>query len=171
MLGEGGVVAPDRTVEEAHEIAARLGRVLRERDRLSLQAAGLAGQLAEVKYGDHMGSINTAEWMRHEFKLGYQQAADLVGVGLTMNELEASSEAAWTGEIGFQHLVFMARTKRSVGAHPFDETHLLAEAKEVSLGRFWHVCQAARHAFHPGGVAPGQVCQVEQRGLQLHQQQ
>ena len=170
MLGEGGAVAPHRTVEEAREIAAELGRVLRERDQLSLLAAGLAGQLAEVNYGDHMGCINTAEFMRHEFKLGYQQAADLVGVGLMMNSLEESTEAAWTGEIGFQHLVFMARTKRAVGCKPFDETHLLAEAKEVSVGRFWHVCQAARHAFDPEGVAREQTGQVEERALHINQQ-
>src|SRR5579864_856415 len=178
MLGEGGIAPTREALDEARAIASELGHLLRERDRLSIRAAALAGHLAEIGYGNHMGSANTAEWMRHEFMLGYQQAADLVGVGLVMDQLPgsispsqaASVEAAWEGEIGCQHLVFRARTKRAVGAKPFDETHLLAEAKEVSVGRFWHLCQSARHAFDPEGVAREQIDQVEQRALHINQQ-
>ena len=172
MIGEGGRVAPDRRLDECEEIARELAELLRQRDRISLEAAALAGQLAEVNYGDHMGSVNTAEWMRHEFKLGYQQAADLVGVGLVIESLSESADAAWRGEIGFQHLVFMARTKRALGAtKPFDEPRLLEEARGVSVGRFWHVCQEARHALDPEGVAREQRGQVEQRALRINQQQ
>ncbi len=169
MMGEGGT-AP-LTAREAADVAEELRLLLRQRDELSLRAASLAGLLAGVEYGDAMGSVSTPDWMRHQFNLGYGAAADLVCVGLEMDSMPAAVQAVIDAEIGFQHLVQLARTKRAVGAQPLDEEHLLAEAKEVSVGRFWHLCQQARHAADADGVAREQANAVEARALRLSQQQ
>src|SRR2546430_420592 len=134
------------TPEQADLDAEELRVVLRQRDQLSLRAAQIAARLASVGYGESLGSISTPDWIRHECKLGFQAAADLVCVGQGMAALGASVAAVEEAEIGFQHLVYMARTKHAVGERPINEEHLLAEAKEVSVGRFWHLCQQARQA-------------------------
>src|SRR5438270_3106012 len=139
--------------------------VIRERDLLSLRASSLAGELARESAGEAIADVSTADWIRHELNLGYQAACDLVRVGLEMDSLEDTVSAVAEHEIGFQHLVFMARTKHQVGAKPFPEEHLLAEAKEVSVGSFWHLCQQARHADDAAGMARAQGWAVEGRAL------
>src|SRR2546430_1490542 len=159
------------TPEQADLDAEELRVVLRQRDQLSLRAAQIAARLASVGYGESLGSISTPDWIRHECKLGFQAAADLVCVGQGMAALGASVAAVEEAEIGFQHLVYMARTKHAVGERPINQEHLLAEAKEVSVGRFWHLCQQARHAADAEGMAREQAEAVEQRVLRLSQQQ
>jgi len=159
------------TPEQADLAAEELRLLLRQRDQLSLRAAQIAARLASVGYGESLGSISTPDWIRHECKLGFQAAADLVCVGQGMAALGASVAAVEEAEIGFQHLVYMARTKHAVGERPINQEHLLAEAKEVSVGRFWHLCQQARHAADAEGMAREQAEAVEQRALRLSQQQ
>jgi hypothetical protein len=153
------------------ELLEDLRQVIQERDLLSLRAAYLAGELAREEAGEAMADVSTADWIRHELKLGYQAAADLVRVGLEMDSLADTVTAVAEHEIGFQHLVFMARTKHQVCGKPFPEDHLLAEAKEVSVGRFWHLCQQARHAADAAGMARDQEWAVEERALRINQQE
>src|ERR1700730_9087847 len=169
MFGEAdnGCLSPEQAAVAAEELLF----IQRLRDRLGLRAARIAADLASVEYGGTMASIATLDWIRHDCKMGFQAAADLVCVGQEMDSLGASVAAVEDSEIGFQHLVFIARTKRAVGARPINEEHLLAEAKEVSVGRFWHVCQQARHAADSEGMAQEQAEAVEQRALRLNQQQ
>src|SRR5438105_2058161 len=94
-------------------VAEDLRLLLRRRDQLSLQASRLAGELARAGYGEAEGSISTPDWIRHECQLGYQAAADLVCVGLEMDSLAATVAAVERAEVGFQHLVLMARTQRA----------------------------------------------------------
>jgi uncharacterized protein DUF222/HNH endonuclease len=54
---------------------------------------------------------------------------------------------------------------------PLPEAHLLAEAREVSVSRFRHLCQEARHAADPAGVAGEQARALEERSLRLQRQQ
>src|SRR5690242_1470375 len=167
--------------ERPHAVAEELRLLLRRRDQISLQASRLAGELERFGYGQAMGSVSTLDWIRHECQLGYQSAADLVCVGLEMDSLADSVAAVQESEIGFQHLVLIARTRRAlsesarwqqameeteetaetassepssessagevteVAPRPLAEAHLLAEAREVSVSRFWHLCEEARH--------------------------
>lgn len=132
-----------------------------------MRATCLAGVLAENGYGESQGAVSTAEWMRHQFKLSTHGAHDLVNVGLEMSSLEASSEAAFDGEIGFQHLAVLARAKRQLGGRRFKEEHLLAEAKECSVGRLWWRCQELRHACDPEGVEQEQLDHHARRALRI----
>src|SRR5581483_7501247 len=167
MLGEGG----ERSLRDfdLDDIAADLGEILRQRDELSLQAAARAGVLAEARYGELQGAVSTAEWMRHEYQLSTGGARDLVNVGLEMASLADSTQACEAHEIGFQHLAVLARAKRQLGDRRFFEAHLLAEAKEISVGRLWHRCQELRHAADPEGVEDEQRDAFERRELTLNQ--
>ena len=170
MMGEGG--ESRLTIQEAEELATDLGLLLRERDEISFQAASLAGVLDDVDYGEHEDSVSTIDWLRHRFQLGYRQAADLVAVGRQLSELEHSVNAFLEGQIGFQHLVVLARTKQSLRSGAgFDEQQLVAEAKEVSVGRFWHICEEARHAADAEAVAREQASKVEIRELHVNQRE
>ncbi|MBJ7597864.1 DUF222 domain-containing protein, partial [Candidatus Nephthysia bennettiae] len=183
------------------QIAEELRLLLRRRDQISLQASGLAGELERLGYGEAMGSVSTVDWIRHECQLGYQSAADLVCVGLEMDSLADSVVAVQESEIGFQHLVLIARTRRALSEsaawrqameetpgpqpssdasagqvselapRPLPEAHLLAEAREVSVSRFRHLCQEARHAADPEGVAREQGRAMEERAFRLSQQE
>src|SRR5207244_5167478 len=54
---------------------------------------------------------------------------------------------------------------------PLPEAHLLAEAREVSVSRFRHLCQEARHAADPAGVAGEQSRAMEERALRVSRQE
>src|SRR5581483_7391478 len=96
-------------------------------------------------------------------------ARDLVNVGLEMASLADSTQACQAHEIGFQHLAVLARAKRQLGDKRFFEAHLLAEAKEISVGRLWHRCQELRHAADPEAVEDEQRDAFERRELTLNQ--
>jgi len=155
------------TRERLRVVAEELRLLLRRRDQLSLEASRLAGELARAGFGEAMGSISTPDWIRHECQLGYQAAADLVFVGLELDSLGASVAALEEAEIGFQHLVLIARTHHAVS----ESEHLLAEAREVSVSRFRHLCEQARHAADAEGVAREQAQAIEQRALRVNRQQ
>lgn len=116
MLGEAD--SASFSGEQADTAAEQLRFIQRLRDRLGLRAARIAADLARVEYGETMDSISTLDWIRHECKMGFQAAADLVCVGQEMDSPGASVAAVEDSEIGFQHLVFVARTKRAVGERP-----------------------------------------------------
>ncbi len=65
------------------------------------------------------------------------QAADRVAVGEQMAAMPESVQAMEAGEIGFSHLIVMARTaqalKRSKTATPFDEKAILDRARESTV--------------------------------------
>jgi hypothetical protein len=75
------------------------------------------------------------------------------------------------GEIGFAHLMVMARTsqalKRSRTASPFDEKAVLATARESTVGRLYYDCQHLRHAQDPQGYAAAEAEAVEARTLEI----
>src|SRR3984893_1524620 len=111
---DNGCFSPEQAADAAEELLF----IQRLRDRLGLRAARIAADLASVEYGETMGSISTLDWIRHECKMGFQAAADLVCVGEEMDSLGASVAAVAGSEDRFTHLVFIARTKRAVGARP-----------------------------------------------------
>ena len=152
--------------------ATQLRAVLHEIGQLQLRAAALAGELEESGYARAHGCDTTIDWIRHECKVAFAVAADLVCVGTQAHLLEDSVRAVEAGEIGFGHLVHLARVQRQVGEERFvDEPRLLAEAREVSVSRFWHVCQQARHAADPTGFHADQQEQFEQRALRVSRRQ
>src|SRR5258708_35322170 len=71
-----------------------------------------------------------------------------------------------SGEIGFAHLVVLARTSEEVPAG-FNEADLIGQAKKVTPGRLHHECEHYKHAKDPAGFAQEQAEAVEHRKLKL----
>lgn len=152
--------------------AEELRALLHEVGLLLLRGAALADELTEAGYAREHGYESTVEWIRHECRVAFGVAADLVCVGSQMGVLADSVRAVERGEIGYGHLVHMARTQREVGEERgIDEARLLAEAREVSVSRFWHVCRQARHAADPHGFEAEHREQFEQRAVRVNRRQ
>jgi hypothetical protein len=82
-----------------------------------------------------------------------------------------SRQALLAGEIGFQHLVVMARTaealKESETAQPFEETMVLDQARENTPGRMHHICRHLRHALDAEAYADAEEEVVNLRSLEI----
>src|SRR5438477_3417232 len=72
-------------------------------------------------------------------------AYDRLAVGERLADLPRSTDAMDGGQIGFAHLAVMARTAEAVGKG-FDESKLLALAREHSPGKFHYKCLHYRHS-------------------------
>src|SRR5260370_18832074 len=112
-----------------------------EIDLLELWWSQEAACLAATKYYEYEGFATPLEWIRITCKMTGPQAADRVAVGEQMATMPESVQAMEAGEIGFAHLMVMARTaqalKRSRTATPFDELALLAPARENTVGTLY----------------------------------
>src|SRR5260370_27039691 len=99
------------------------------------------------------------------------QVLDRVAVGEQVAAMPESLGAMMDGEIGFQHVVVMARTaealKESATAAGFDEQLLLKKAKENTPGRLHHISLHLRHALDAQGYAEDEEEVVEKRSLEI----
>jgi hypothetical protein len=157
--------------EGGPELAADMSELRRGVDLLELKFSEFAAAFAATGEYDERGSVSPLHWIRHNCHLGGGAAADRVAVGEQLAKLPDSAEAMAAGEIGFGHLALIARTASAVaeapGAKPFDESRLLAKAREFSVGRFRDFCFHMRHAADPEGYAAEQAGAVESRSLSL----
>jgi hypothetical protein len=161
----------------ATEISAleeRTQRLIQRRhaiDLLELEWSREAASLAATKYYEYEGFATPLEWIRISCKMTGPQAADRVAVGDQVAAMPQSVQALEAGEIGFAHLMVMARTaqalKRSPKAIPFEETAILAMARESTVGRLYYDCQHLRHAHDPQGYAADEAEAAEARTLEI----
>jgi Domain of unknown function (DUF222)/HNH endonuclease len=140
-------------------------------DLLELDFSENAGCLVESGEEALDGSASHIDWIRHSCKMSSSTAADRVSVGEQLANLPASAQAVADGEIGFAHLSVIARAASALAASktaaPFDEHLLLDAAREMSVGRLWHLARHVRHAADPEGVATDEAFAVERRWLRL----
>lgn len=164
LCGRGPVHSPSL-------LAADMIGVRQTIDLLELAFSQMASEFATGDEYLLQGSTTPIDWIRHNCHLGGGAAADRVCVGDLLERLPASEEALTEGQIGFSHLALTARTAAAIAASPsggsFNEEPLLARAREMSVGRFRHYCEHARHAADPEGYAAGQAAQADQRQLTL----
>ncbi|MEO8744505.1 MAG: hypothetical protein ABI455_04395, partial [Candidatus Dormiibacterota bacterium] len=135
-------------------------------DLQELSFAEDAAEFASRNAWDDEGSASAIDWMRFNCHMTSGAAANSVAVGETMSRVPESTQAAFDREVGYSHLVALARTARAVGDR-FDEKALLEKARENSPGKFHFICNHYRHAADPKGYAAEQTEQVEQRELRL----
>jgi hypothetical protein len=99
-------------------------------------------------------------------------AADRIAVGEHLASAPESVDAMAAGEIGFPHLALIAREAAALAESgsnkQFDETPLLAKAREYTVGRFRNFCHHQRHANDPAGYAADQAESVTARSLELN---
>jgi hypothetical protein len=153
------------------ELSFDMREVSRCRDLLELKFSEMAAAFANTDEYDLDGSVSPVHWIRHQCHMGGGAAADRVVVGAQLANMSESAEAVAGGEIGFAHLALIARTATALAEtgsnNQFDERHLLAKAKEFSVGRFRIFCDHQRHADDPEGYAAEQAQNVEERSLTL----
>jgi Domain of unknown function (DUF222)/HNH endonuclease len=144
-------------------------RLIQRRRVIDLQEIAFAREAAEFAASDAWdedGSVSAIDWMRFNCHMNAGAAANAIAVGESLERLPESHQAVVDGEIGFAHLVVMARTAEDLDDR-FDEKVLVEKAKENSPGKFFYICQHARHAADPKQYAAEQAEQVEQRHLKL----
>jgi hypothetical protein len=144
-------------------------RLIQRRRLIDLQEITFAQEAAEFATSDAWdedGSVSAIDWMRFNCHMNAGAAANAIAVGESLERLPESHQAVVDGEIGFAHLVVMARTADDLDDR-FDEKVLVEKAKENSPGKFFYICQHARHAADPKQYAAELAEQVEQRRLKL----
>src|SRR5438034_11211425 len=135
-------------------------------DLLQLEQSRLAAEFAAGDEWDRDGFNSPYDWIRVNCHLPGHLAGNYLSVGAHVAELGQSVQAVLQGEIGFAHLAVMARTAEAVGKR-FDESQLLALAKEHSAGKFHHKCLHYRHSLDAKAYAAEENEQVENRSLHL----
>jgi hypothetical protein len=135
-------------------------------DELQLRFACIASEFCRLDYYMEEGFTTPLNWIRVNCNLNLPTAADRVAVGDCRPKLRESEQAMESGQIGFAHLVVLARTSQAV-RDSFDERDLLDKARENTPGRLHHICESYRHAKDPARFAQSQAEVVEQRKLKL----
>jgi hypothetical protein len=153
-------------VERGAELGEQLIANQHQIDLLLLEQSRLAAEFVQTDYWDYTGSTTPYDWIRFNCHLTGNAVGDRVTVGERMTQLAESVQAVEAREIGFSHLVVMARTADAVGER-FDESHLLEKARDNSPGKFRHICDHYRHAADPKTYAEKEFEKYEQRHLRL----
>jgi hypothetical protein len=156
---------------EVEELAAELIQLRQSIDQQELVFSAKAAAFAASNAYDTWGFATPIDWIRINCHMTGPAAADRVAVGEHLAKMPQTVAAVDSGEIGFGHLTVMSRTaaalSRSATAAPLDESSLLKQARENTVGKFHHICLHARHAADPAGVAGEQAELVENRRLTI----
>jgi Domain of unknown function (DUF222)/HNH endonuclease len=131
-----------------------------------LEASQLAAEFAQTEYWFDQGFNTPIDWLRFNCFLTEKVAGDRIVVGEQLDAMPETSEAMQEGEIGFAHLVVMARTAKAIG-ESFDEKALLPIARETSPGKFYFKSLHYRHSMDAKGYTREQVGLMENRHLNL----
>jgi len=153
------------------ELTAELKEERHAIDLIELEFSETSGAFVRTGEDALDGSVSHIDWIRHACKMSSSAAADRVNVGEQLTKLPASAQAVADGEIGFAHFSVIARTASALAgsktAAAFDEHQLLDPAREMSVGRLWHLARHVRHAADPEGVATDEAFAGERRWLRL----
>jgi Domain of unknown function (DUF222)/HNH endonuclease len=160
MLATQDVQAPTVGSQTAEEVKQLLHQV----DLFLLRAFQAAARFAATNEYDRQGHASPIDWIRFNCHQTSTVAADLIAVGQKLKRVPESTQAVSNGEIGFAHLKAMVRTANAVGAK-FDESVLLAKARENSPGKFYYLCNHYRHSAERKGYEGEQADMVENRKL------
>ena len=154
------------SIERGRIIGEQLIRLRRQIDALELEFARLASDFEDSEYFDEEGFTTPLNWIRVNCHMNAPFAADRVAVGDRLDRMPESVQAMRSGELGFAHLIVMARTAQAVGSR-FDESELIDKARESTPGKFHHHCDHYRHAKDPVRFAQDQAKIIEHRQLEL----
>src|SRR2546421_10921620 len=153
-------------VPAGEAIACQLISLRRVIDQLELKFSQLAAEFDKTDWWDYEGFNSSGDWIRFNCRMTSNAAYDRLAVGEHLAEMPRSTDAMDGGEIGFAHLAVMARTAEAVGKG-FDESKLLALAREHSPGKFHYKCLHYRHSAAPTAYAEGQNQQQFSHHLSL----
>ena len=151
-------------LDEEQELIA----LSRQIDLLQVDFARRAASYAASRRYEIDGFTTVINWLRANCHLTSTGAANAVCVGENLPRLSDSVAAVYRSELGYAHLVVMARSADDVG-EPFQERDLLPKALESTPGKLYHHCRHYRHAKHPAAVAAEEAEMIEQRSLRFSQ--
>jgi hypothetical protein len=161
--------AQDKT---AQEVVEGLSRQAHAEDLQALSFSMNAALVAASDAWIGQGYASPIEWVRRDCKMTGGEVADRMCVGLQAAAIRESIDALISGDIGFAHLVVIARTaealRESKTSKGFDEQRLLERARtEDSLTRFNNYCMHYRHSQDPEGYAEDELAGIESRKLKM----
>jgi hypothetical protein len=152
----------------------RTERLIQRRHELDVEELLWSREAAELACTDQYmdeGFATPLEWIRIICKLTSPQAGDRVAVGRHIASMPESLQALVSGEIGFGHLVVMARTaeamQHSKTAAAFEEKAVLDQARENTVGKLVYICHHLRHALDAEAYAAAEAEAVESRSLEI----
>src|SRR2546423_500341 len=154
------------SIERGRIIGEQLIRIRRQVDALDFEFAQLASDFEDSEYFDEEGFTTPLNWIRINCHMNAPFAADRVAVGDRLDKMPESVQAMRSGDLGFAHLIVMARTAQAVGSR-FDESELIDKARESTPGKFHHHCDHYRHAKDPVRFAQDQAEIIQHRQLEL----
>lgn len=167
MIAEAELELPEVDFSAGLEMAQQLVRMRHAIDLQELAFSRVAAEFTKTNYCDHDGgAINAVDWIRLNCHMTSNAVADRVSVGSRICDLVRSVAQVAIGEIGFAHVVVMARTAKAVG-DGFDERALLERAGKVSPGKLHFESLEYRHAVQPKEYAAEQAEQAERNSLSL----
>ena len=143
-----------------------LARRRHEIDLQELEWSMVAAEYCATDDYDRRGFTTPVDCLRVGCYMTGPAVADRVAVGERLGQLGQSTDALCGSEIGFGHIVVMARTADAMD-EGFDERELLDKARENTVGKFHSVCRHARHAADPDGVARDEAQLIAERRLKL----
>src|ERR1700737_1024915 len=116
MIAESELELPETDFSTGLELAQQFVRMRHAIDVQELAFSKVAAEFAVTNYYDHEGgAISAVDWMRLNCHMTSNAVADRVSVGSRLGDLVHSVAQVAIGEIGFAHLVVMARTAKAVG--------------------------------------------------------
>jgi hypothetical protein len=148
-------------------MAEELIRRRLEIDQYELEFSLVAAKFARTDEYDEQGFDSPISWIKASCHMSGGAAADRVCVGEQLARLDKSVSAVAGGEIGFAHVVHIARTSAKVG-EKLDEVRLLHHARDESVARFRNTCLHAVHAADARAVVEEEKEGVEARSLHLY---
>jgi hypothetical protein len=166
------IAAPDACDLTAEERVERMARSRRGIDLQELFFAQDAARVAASPEFEQQGYHTPLEWIRHETRMESGEAANAICVGEQMEAIANSVGAMVNGEIGYAHLVVIARTAEALRSSPtstgFDEHKVLERAKtEENLTQFRRFCPNHCHAMDPEAYIEEEIEGVEARRLEI----
>src|SRR5438128_5306853 len=100
------------------------------------------------------GALSLTEWLRWRCKLSGAAAAERVEIARQLEKLPRTEAAFANGQLGYQHVVVMARAAEHVGVAAVrkEEASLLQAAQTMDPGRFTSVAKNFEHRVDAAGA-------------------
>ena len=134
-------------------------------DKLELDFARYAALFAQTAEWQDAGFNTAGDWIRIHCHMNSNAVWNALTVGEHEDRLPLSVDAMKASDIGFAHLATLANTADKVKG--FEESALLAVAKEHSPGKFFHKVRHYRHALDANGYNREQEEIAEARYLNV----
>ena len=119
------------------------------------------------------GALSLTDWLRWKCKLSGGAALERVEIARQLEKLPKTEAAFASGDLGYQHVVLIARAAENVGSGPVqkEEHNLLKAAQTMDPGRFAAVAKGFEHRVDAAAALGEANRAYERRYLHLSEPQ